>query len=85
MADLLAQAGRYNELVNTYQEILEYLQDTWEKVVTHYRLAQVLEERLDRERKLSFITGRVLSLDPTYMPALQSFGKLCQRRGSGLK
>jgi tetratricopeptide (TPR) repeat protein len=80
-AELYAIAGRYSELCETYQQLIECLHDNWERVLTHYRLGQVLEERLGREDEAIIHYRRAVSLDPTYVPALQSLGKLYQRRG----
>jgi len=81
MADLLQFAGRHAELAEVYQQMLEVLRDTWERVLTHYRLGQVLEDRLGREDEAIIHYRRAVSLDATYVPALQSLGKLYQRRG----
>jgi cellulose synthase operon protein C len=81
MAELLQRAGRHAELCEVYQQMLEGLRDSWERVLTHYRLGQVLEERLNREDEAIVHYRRAVSLDQTYVPALQALGKLYQRRG----
>jgi tetratricopeptide (TPR) repeat protein len=81
VADLLQQAGRHVELAEVYQQLLEHLHDTWGRVLTHYRLGRLLEERLGREDEAIIHYRRAVALDSTYVPALQSLGKLYQRRG----
>jgi tetratricopeptide (TPR) repeat protein len=81
IADLLEHTGQYADLADVYHEMLESLHDTSERVAAHYRLGQVLEERLDQEDEAIVHYRRAVSLDPTYVPALRALGKLCQRRG----
>jgi tetratricopeptide (TPR) repeat protein len=81
IGDLLLQAGRHVELAEVFQDLLEHLHDTWGRVLTHYRLGRLLEERLNREDEAIIHYRRAVSLDSTYVPALQSLGKLYQRRG----
>jgi len=81
MADLLHEAGRHRELAEVHRQRIECLADEWERVTAHYRLGEVLEERLGEEEEALFHYRRAVALDPTYVPALQALGKLCRRRG----
>jgi tetratricopeptide (TPR) repeat protein len=81
MADLLQEVGRYKELALVFRARIKCLTDEWERVAAHYQLGKVLEERLNEEEEALFHYRRAVALDPTYVPALQAMGKLCQRRG----
>jgi tetratricopeptide (TPR) repeat protein len=81
MADLLHEAGRYRELAEVQRRRLDTLVDEWERVTAHYRMGQVLEDRLGDEEEALFHYRRAVAIDPSYVPALQALGKLCQRRG----
>lgn len=81
MAELLQEAGRYSDLADVLRRRIDGLSDDWERVTAHYRLGLVLEERLGQDDEALFHYRRAVAVDPTYVPALQALGRLCQRRG----
>jgi cellulose synthase operon protein C len=82
MAELLQKAGRHADLADVHRRRLACLRDDWERMVTHYHLGQVLEERLGQEEEALEHYRAAVDLDPTYVPALRALGKLYQRRGA---
>ncbi len=81
VAELLENVGRYERLAEVYLDILAHQQEKIERVVVHYRLARLLEDRLGQEDQAIRHYRHALELDATYIPALQALGRLYQRRG----
>lgn len=81
MADLLQEAGRYEELADVHRRRIACLVDDRERAAAQVTLGQILEDRLGQPQEAIACYRQALALDPSYIPALKSVGRLCQRRG----
>ncbi|MCC6747696.1 MAG: tetratricopeptide repeat protein [Deltaproteobacteria bacterium] len=82
LVELLQQSGLHAELAEALPELIATLREDAERVSAHHQLGQLLEERLGREEDALLHYRRAAALDPAYVPALQSLGRLYQRRGA---
>ncbi|MCA9670227.1 MAG: tetratricopeptide repeat protein [Myxococcales bacterium] len=80
MAELLGQAGRYDELARVLAELQGALVDRGERVVAHHRLGRLYEAHIGDDDAAIAEYRAALSLEPTYVPALQALGRQLAQR-----
>ncbi len=81
MANIYEGFMRWQDLVAVYQKQIEHITDRQELVSLYFKLGNIWEERLFDEDKAIEHYHNVIELNPSYLPALQSLGKLFYRKG----
>ncbi len=74
-------AGRYGELVEALILEAELTTDRAHKAALFCRAGEVLDEQLNDREAAVAILRRVVSIDPRYVPALTSLGRMYYRAG----
>jgi tetratricopeptide (TPR) repeat protein len=81
LARLYERAGRYRELIETQELEASFAGDTKQVLSLYHRNAEILDEHLkDRPGSIA-VYERVLSLSPSYLPALKALGRLYAQEG----
>ncbi|HTS80824.1 MAG TPA: tetratricopeptide repeat protein [Myxococcaceae bacterium] len=81
LARLTERREAWDELVPLLERQAELSSDASQAIALRHRAAQVLEERLNDPLAATDALERLLRSDPTYLPALQSLGRLYAREG----
>ncbi|HUU00878.1 MAG TPA: tetratricopeptide repeat protein [Myxococcota bacterium] len=81
MAAIYENLMRWQELVGTYEQMVEVISDRQEKVSIYFKLGSIWEEKLFNEDQAIANYRKVVELSPNYLPALQALGKLFYRKG----
>ncbi len=81
MAQLYEGLMQWQELVDVYERQVQIIADRQELVSLYFKLGNIWEEKLFNEDKAIPCYGKVVDLNPNYMPALQALGKLFYRKG----
>lgn len=74
-------AGRYQELVEALEREAQLTEDNDHKVALLQRAGELLDEKLNDRDAASARLKHVLSLDPKYVPALTTLGRMYYRAG----
>lgn len=77
--DTLTQNGRWEELVPVVEKLAETSQDPQEYMDLYMRLAHIWDEKLKNKRKAVECYQKVLSKEPTNLPALKALESICLR------
>jgi tetratricopeptide (TPR) repeat protein len=81
MSRLLERAGRFQELIRHQELEASLVGDTKQVLSLYHRNAELLDEQLkDRAGAISAYE-RVLTLSPSYLPALKALGRLYAQEG----
>ncbi|WP_224366595.1 tetratricopeptide repeat protein [Hyalangium versicolor] len=81
LSRLYERAGRYRELIESQELEGSFAGDTKQVLSLYHRNAEILDENLkDRPGAISMYE-RVLSLSPSYLPALKALGRLYALEG----
>jgi len=81
LARLAERREAWDELVPLLERQAELSTDQGQAIALRHRAAQVLEERLNDVGAAIGVLERLLTADPTYLPALQALGRLYAREG----
>jgi tetratricopeptide (TPR) repeat protein len=81
MAQLYENLMRWQELVEVYERQVQVITDRQELVSLYFKLGNIWEEKLFNEDRAIPHYRKVVELNPNYLPALQSLGKLFYRKG----
>jgi cellulose synthase operon protein C len=81
MASIYENLMRWQELVETFEKMVEVITDRQEQVSLYFKLGAIWEEKLFNEDKAIANYRKVVELSPSYLPALQALGKLFYRKG----
>jgi tetratricopeptide (TPR) repeat protein len=76
LGKLFNRKGCWAELVQMYEIEIRELQDPKPKSVRLYKLAEILEERLNRDEDAIARLEQCLELNQGYLPALKALGRL---------
>lgn len=74
--------ARWTEAIDVYRLESERLNDISERAARLFRIGQIFEDRLSNEEQAAFFFRQVVVLRPTFLPALQSLGKLLYKRAA---
>jgi tetratricopeptide (TPR) repeat protein len=81
LSRLLERAGRFQELIRNQELEASLVGDTKQVLSLYHRNAEILDEHLkDRAGSISAYE-RVLTLTPSYLPALKALGRLYAQEG----
>ncbi|MEO1336264.1 MAG: hypothetical protein AAFV29_11505, partial [Myxococcota bacterium] len=80
---LAERQERYPEMLEYIETDIQVSQDPRELVQLHYRAAGVLHTHLEQTEEAIARYEQVLTLDPGYLPALRSLGRLYASTGQG--
>ncbi|MCA9688937.1 MAG: tetratricopeptide repeat protein, partial [Myxococcales bacterium] len=82
LISLYEAAGRHEAQVQTYERLIELIEQPRERISLLYHVGELYEEELkDEESAIEFYEA-ALEIEPTYRPALKSLAKLYRRRQS---
>ncbi|MHB8874371.1 MAG: tetratricopeptide repeat protein [Myxococcaceae bacterium] len=73
---LYERAGKWRELLGVHETEASLAGDTKQVLSLHHRNAEILEEQLKDRPGATAAYERVLSLSPSYLPALKALGRL---------
>src|SRR5262249_26791577 len=82
LARMLEYAGRWRELIQLQQREAAICADTKQILSLHHRVAEILEDQLSDKSGAIEAYRRLLSLSPSYLPALKALGRLYLDQGS---
>ncbi len=78
---LLERAGKWAELISLNESEASLVGDTKQVLSLHHRNAEILEEHLKDRPGATTEWERLLSLSPSYLPALKALGRLYAQDG----
>lgn len=81
LARLYERAGLYRELIETQEIEASFAGDTKQVLSLYHRNAEILDEHLKDRPGAIAMYERVLSLAPSYLPALKALGRLYAQEG----
>ncbi|MBN2361356.1 MAG: tetratricopeptide repeat protein, partial [Deltaproteobacteria bacterium] len=81
LGKLYARAKRFRELIRISEQEAQALQDPMQVVALLYRTGEIYEINLADKDKAIEVYRKVVGLNPTYLPALKSLGRLYHERG----
>jgi tetratricopeptide (TPR) repeat protein len=73
---LYYRKGMWADLVQMYDVEIQATKDTRQRSVKLYKLAEILEERLNRDEEATHRLEQCLALNPGYLPAIKTLGEL---------
>ncbi len=76
LARLYERAGKWRELIEHHEREAGLVGDTKQVLSLHHRNAEILEEQLQDRAGAISAYERLLSLSPSYLPALKALGRL---------
>ncbi|MFL5319560.1 MAG: Adventurous gliding motility protein K, partial [Myxococcaceae bacterium] len=76
MARLYERAGKWQELISLHESEATLVGDTKQVLSLFHRNAEILEENLKDRQNAIVAYERLLSLSPSYLPALKALGRL---------
>lgn len=80
LARLYELAKKWDSLAGVLERLESLAHSDAERVGIEHRIGQIAEERLNDETRAITWFQKALSVDPTYLPALQALGKIHTRR-----
>lgn len=81
LGKLYARAKRFREMIRVSEQEAQALQDPMQVVALLYRTGEIYEVNLGDKDKAIEVYRKVIGLNPTYLPALKSLGRLYHERG----
>ncbi len=80
LARLYELSKRWDAIASVLERLSDLARSDSEKLGIQHRIGQIADERLNDEARAITWFSSALSLDPTYLPALQALGKIYTRR-----
>ncbi len=77
---LYEAAERYDDLVRSYERVLELIEQPRERIGVLYRIGELYEHRVRDDETAIARYEASLAIEPTYQPALRALSKLYARR-----
>ncbi len=78
---LLAKHGKWEDLVRLMEMEIAQTEDTLQKVARYYKMAEIIEVRIQDLNRAIGVYRRILQIRSSYLPALKALGTLYGRLG----
>ncbi|MCX7943567.1 MAG: hypothetical protein N2746_03565 [Deltaproteobacteria bacterium] len=78
---LLARHGKWEDLVRLMEIEIAQTEDTLQKVARYYKMAEIIEIRLQDLNRAIDVYKKILQIKSSYLPALKALGTLYSKLG----